>query len=340
MSSRSPRPVDLTVLVCTFNRCDDLREMLETALAQETDDAFSYDVLVVDNNSTDSTRAMVEQLIARGHANLRYLFEGEQGKSRALNSGLREVRGWIYTIADDDFILPRDWLKQIVAAFRSHPDVAFVSGKVLPLWQGHVPPWLTETHWSAVALADYGNEEFYADESRQVCLLACSFRAADVEAVGGYRVGLSVSENRIGGVEDLELLQRLWKSGRRGLYVPRIGFLHKVQASRMTKAYHRRWHTGHGNFYAQLRDPDFEASGARLFDVPAHVYKDAAAAAAGWIKRVLAGAPDAAFEYETRLRFFAGFFQERRRGRSRGLVAELATFGRDIVSSRFRRRVS
>ena len=91
MSPATPPAVDLTLLVCTFNRSDDLREMLETALAQETDGAFTYDVIVVDNNSTDGTRAVVENLIASGHANLHYLFEERQGKSCALNTGLASV---------------------------------------------------------------------------------------------------------------------------------------------------------------------------------------------------------------------------------------------------------
>jgi glucosyl-dolichyl phosphate glucuronosyltransferase len=335
MSRQPPDAVDLTILVCTFNRSADLREMLETALAQETDGTFTYEVLVVDNNSTDDTRAVVHELIARGHSNLRYLFEGRQGKSSALNTGLAAIRGWIYTIADDDFILPSRWVAQIVSAFRRNPAASFVSGKVLPLWEGDVPTWLTREHWSAIALADYGDEEFYTDERRELCLLACSFRAADVEAVGGYRVGLSVSGESIGGVEDLEILQRLWKAGRKGLYLPGLSFLHKIPRVRTTKAYHRRWHTGHGRFYARLRDPTFERSAARLFDVPAHVYKDAAGAAWSWAGSVLRGSPDAAFAHETRIRFFVGFFGERRHS-ARGIVAELAGFTRALLSNRLR----
>jgi glycosyltransferase involved in cell wall biosynthesis len=334
MIDQPPPAVDLTLLVCTFNRNGDLREMLETAVAQNTEGAFTYEVLVVDNNSTDGTREVVESVIARGHTNVRYLFEASQGKSCALNAGLAAVRGWSYTIADDDFILPTDWLKTIVSAFRANPAVSFVSGKVLPLWQSEVPSWLGPEHWSAVALADYGNEEFFADERKQVCLLACSFRVADVEAVGGYRFGLGVSKNLIGGVEDLEILQRLWKAGRRGLYLPGLAFHHKVPPGRMTKAYHRRWHTGHGRFYARLKDPGFEGSAARLFDVPAHLYKQTGAAIVGWLKSMVRARLDESFAYETRVHFFLGFFRERRRECKRGTFAELGDFARSLISSR------
>lgn len=340
MSDAVPPAVDLTVLVCTFNRAGDLREMLDTALAQETGGAFTYEVLVVDNNSTDRTRAVVEELIAQGHRNLRYLFEPRQGKSWALNTGLAAVRGWAYTIADDDFVVPADWLSKIVHALRANPTASFVGGKVRPLWQGAVPRWLGREHWSAVALADYGDAPFVADEGRPVCLLACSFRVTDVEAVGGYRTHLGVSAHRIGGVEDLEILQRLWKAGRRGLYLPGLTLDHKVPASRMTRSYHRRWHTGHGRFYAALRDPRTERSSARLLDVPAHLYRQAGAAAAQWAGAMLRGRPDAAFAHETTIRFFLGFLAERRRERPRRALPDVAAFVRALITRRARRTLA
>lgn len=330
--------MDVTVLVCTYNRCADLREMLQTALAQETDGTFTFEVLVVDNNSTDGTRDVVHELIADGHPNLRYVFEGTQGKSYALNTGLSAMRGQVYTIADDDFVLPPDWLKKILAAFRAYPDASYVSGKVLPLWEGEVPAWLGREHWSCLALADYGSRELVIDESRQLCLLACSFRVAHVRAAGGYREALGVSEKSIGGIEDLDILQRLWNAGRHGVYVPDIFFHHKVQQDRLTKPYHRRWHTGHGRFYATMRHAEFEGSGARLYDVPAHLYRGAAAAALQWLAWMLRGNSGKAFEAETRLRFFHGFYRERRRtygGRGvSGAIREAIGFTRALIVSK------
>ena len=217
---------------------------------------------------------------------------------------------------DDDFVLPPRWIAKIVEGFRTYPDVAFVSGKVLPLWQSEVPAWMGPEHWSALALADYGGESFFADRARQVCLLACSFRRADVDAVGGYRFSLGVSNDLIGGVEDLDLLQRLWQAGKREVYLPGIAFQHKVSPSRVTRSYHRRWHTGHGRFYAKMRDTDFERSRARFFDVPVHMYRQAASAAAEWLKWKLLRRDSEAFLCETRLRFFLGFFRERRQASS------------------------
>ncbi len=329
----------MTLLVCTFNRSDDLREMLQTALVQKTGGEFAYEVLVVDNNSSDDTRGVVEELIRRGHANLRYLFEGRQGKSHALNTGLSHVSGWAYTICDDDFLLPEDWLKKIFAAFHSHPEASFISGKVLPAWgaTGTPPAWLTSRHWSAIAMTDYGDKEFYADANNQICLLACSFRTGEVKAVGGYHSELGVTKNQIGGTEDFEILQRLWKSGRKGIYLPHIWFHHKVTPDRLTKQYHRRWHTGHGRFYAAMRDEGFERASARLFDVPAHMFKQAGKDALLWLRSSLARREDEAFWHETRLRFFAGFLGKRREdystaNRQGGTTREVFSFLRSIAN--------
>ena len=334
--------MDLTLLVCTFNRARDLRDLLETAMAQEVDGTFTYEVLVVDNNSTDDTRSVTEEFVARSNGRVRYLFEARQGKSYALNAGLVAARGAIINITDDDFILPADWARRIVVALRSNPDQSFVGGKILPLWQGVVPGWLDRTMWAPIALVDYGDRQLRVDLENQLCLIGCSFRRNDLEAVGRYRGNLSVSKGLIGGVEDVEVMQRLTKSGRHGSYLPELFCHHKVQAHRLTKAYYRRWHLGHGRFYALLRDEDFERSAARFCDVPAHMYAQAAAAAVGWCRWRLFR-PHIAFERETRLWFFVGFFRERRRQHrangGRGPLRELAHFARVWIDRRFRRTV-
>ncbi|HET6862196.1 MAG TPA: glycosyltransferase family 2 protein [Pyrinomonadaceae bacterium] len=309
---RNGSGVDLSLLVCTYNRAGDLRELLETAVAQETNGEFSYEVVVVDNNSTDETRSVVESFIAAGHKNVRYFFEKKQGKANALNTGLRELKGWAYVIADDDFVLPEDWVKNLYRGFRDNPEVSFVSGKVLPLFQGEPPSWLTAKHWSAIAMADYGDEQFVTDKENQICLLACAFRLADVESVGGYDKQLGPSKTHSGGTEDLDLLKRLWKSGRKGLYLPNAAFYHKATKDRLTKDYHRRWHADHGRSYAIMRIEETEQAKFRLFDVPAYMFREAARDTLRWVGCMIRGRTDDAFWHETQLRFFAGFVAKRR----------------------------
>lgn len=320
--------VDYTMLVCTYNRADDLRELLATALRQRTEDRFTYEVLVVDNNSTDATRAVVEDFEEGAPDLLRYLFEPRQGKSNALNTGLAAARGKRYAIVDDDFVLPTNWLLAIEDGFLRHREAAFVGGKVLPRWRASPPHWLTQAHWSAIALADYGDAEVRVDAGHQICLLACTFDTDAVRAIGGYDPRLAVSAGRVGGVEDLDLLRRLWSAGHYGVYLPDVRFEHKVERSRTTKAYHLRWHRGHGASYAIMREPAMEQSRARFFDVPLHLYRQGMVSLIWALILRLRGDAAGAFSAVSRAAFAAGFIEARRSeyvaATGRGVVREVA----------------
>jgi glucosyl-dolichyl phosphate glucuronosyltransferase len=317
------QPCVFSLVICTYNRAEALHEALRSAVAQESGGRFTYEVIVVDNNSTDGTRAVVDAEARRSAVPVRYLFEARQGKSFALNTALGALSGEFYSIVDDDFLLPTDWLAGIHDGTRRHPGASFYSGKVLPAWSVAPPAWLTPQHWSAVAMADYGDEEFLATRDNQICLLASTFRTADVRAVGGYDERLGVSGSRIGGVEDLEILQRLWQHGRYGVYLPRVAFRHKAEPERLTRRYHRRWHRGHGRSRAMMRDPEIERS-AQIFGIPRFMLRELVENAAGAIANTLVGRTEQAFLAETRLWFIMGYLEERWTQRRAGGAPETA----------------
>ena len=321
--SAPPPAVDYSLIVCTYNRAWDLREMLETALALRTEGRFEYEIVVVDNNSSDNTRQVVEALLPRAHGRLRYLFEGRQGKSYALNTALEAVRGRIFSIADDDFLLPEDWLVRIDDAFGRDPDAAYVSGKVLPHWVERPPSWLTPEHWSALGLANYGDREFHAHRGNPLCLLACSFRVDAVRAVGGYDVRLGVSGDRTGGTEDSEIQERLWDAGRHGLYSPAMHFLHKVPPWRATKRYHRKWHLHHGGSHARMESDATSRSHSPQSPLPKYYLGEMLRSVLRSLRQRLSGDEAAAFRHEARAWFCAGYLAEwvARRRKSHGAVA-------------------
>ena len=107
-------------------------------------------------------------------------------------------------------------------------------------------------------------------------------------------------------------MMRLWKSGRKGLYLPHLHFFHKAEAARLTKEYHRRWHRDHGRSYAIMGRNNGEPAKFKLFDVPSYLYRAAAADALKWVKCMLTRRRDEAFLHETQLQFFKGFLAKRR----------------------------
>ena len=105
----------ITVVVCTRNRADRIAVALDSLGRLETDGAFRFDVLVVDNGSTDDTAAIVERIASGFPVTLRRIFEEQPGVGRARNRGVAESRGeWIAFFDDDQAADPR-WLAELVA---------------------------------------------------------------------------------------------------------------------------------------------------------------------------------------------------------------------------------
>ena len=329
---------DITAVISTYNRSEQLGAALDGML-QQANRNVCYEVIVVDNNSTDNTRDVVEACLARGHSNLRYVPEPRQGVSYARNTGIANARAPIVAFVDDDVLVANDWIATIKRAFDNNPAIDCVGGKVSPHWKTTAPEWLTRDHWMPLGLQDYGDSPLLIGAVNPLCLVSANLacRRSIFEEIGTFDIHLQRVKDGIGSVEDAELLERCWRAGRLCLYVPDLIVTTEVPSERLTKKYHRRWHTGHGHFLAISRSEEMERSSARLFDVPAHLYKQAFGDLTGWLKCSLAMRPEPAFAHESRLRFFLGFFRKRRKdylaGDHSGQLIELAS----LLRSRFKK---
>jgi glycosyltransferase involved in cell wall biosynthesis len=336
---------DVSIIVSTYNRCQLLPAALQSLLSQEAGEV-SYEVVLVDNNSTDGTREVVESYIARGHANLRYIFEGKQGLSHGWNAGINDARGEIIAFSDDDVVVARDWVASIKRAFDEHPEVDFVGGKVLPIWKSEPPAWLTTDHWSPLAILDHGDEPFYVNLNKPYPLLNKSFRRAVFERVGVFRPEMGRVKDGIGSTEDHDLQLRIWRAGGQGLYVPYIIMEAEVPEDRLTKAYHRRWHKGHGKYCSMmnLRDiTDHEGrineeytSSSTLFGAPGFLYRELLADCLRCIGATLRGREGKSFQYENKVRFLIGYlgkrYNQHAATRKHSAAAEIGSYVRSLIS--------
>ena len=100
----------VTVLICTWNRADSLRKALESIEGSRAPEDLEWEVLIVDNNSTDTTATVCEVFQKKNANRYRYLFEERQGKSFALNAGIEHANGNILAFTDDDVVVDKDWL--------------------------------------------------------------------------------------------------------------------------------------------------------------------------------------------------------------------------------------
>ncbi|HUQ90189.1 MAG TPA: glycosyltransferase [Bryobacteraceae bacterium] len=308
-AGEEPR-LDVSFLVCTYNRAADLRELLASLREQDTaGGSVSYEVVIVDNNSTDETAAVIADFRQQNATPVRTGFEPRQGKGYALNTALQLARGTVCAIADDDLVLPREYVQILWKTFCAHPQVSLVGGRILPQWKGAAPAWLTADHYAAIALSNFGDQPFFTGKDRPVCLLAAAFRKDDLLRVGEYRAGIGVSGRVVvGGIEDAEIYDRMYRASMQGFYQPELSLYHKVEADRMAKSYHRKWHRARGRHYAMARFPEFDVGAWHFAGVPSHFYRSTLKDLFRWAVYTAAGRPEA-FKFETNLWFFWGYVQ-------------------------------
>ena len=238
-----PRLLTATVLVCTYNRAELLREMLESLRKTET--ARQWAVVIVDNNSGDHTRAVVESMVPHFPVPLVYLFEERQGKSHALNTGIGVATGEVVVFTDDDVRVGPGWLDAACTELDRNPELDYTGGPVRPIWGAPPPAWLDQHRgdlWGTLAILDYGDRGFVFEERQRVPLGAnMAVRRRLIERIGGFDAELGRRGRSLLGQEQAEFFARGRTYGARGVYVPAMELHHHVPRERLTKRYFRRW---------------------------------------------------------------------------------------------------
>ena len=150
----------LTVVIATYNRCQLLPRVLSGLLDQKINGDFDFEVLVVDNNSSDKTRQAVELFMPSFNGKLRYLLEPQKGKAFAVNRAVKEAKGDIFVFTDDDVVLDKDWLFNIVECFKQF-DCDGLGGRILPGYPPETPLWIKENAdllLGPIVFYDYGED--------------------------------------------------------------------------------------------------------------------------------------------------------------------------------------
>lgn len=301
---------EISVVLCTWNRAGLLRGALDALVGQHG--APPHEIVVVDNASTDGTRALVHAF-ARRHPQVQYALEPRQGLSFARNTGIAQAHGGLIAFTDDDVRVGPGWLAALHRSAQQHPDAAYFGGPVMPSWPSSVPRWLTERHWAPLGVQQYGSWPLRIDAARPLCLIGANLtvRRLALDRVGVFDAAFQRVGEGAGSTEDQDWQMRAWTAGYHGVYEPSLEVSAVVGAERVSKRHHRAWHFGHGRHVARMRLPEMEQARYRLAGVPAHLVRSALADAAAWCARTLAADATAAFERETKLCFAAGFVRER-----------------------------
>jgi glycosyltransferase involved in cell wall biosynthesis len=234
-----------SVIIATYNRAEELVKTIESLKKLES--TKPWEVIIVDNNSRDATRDVVLKAVDSFPVPLHYLLEKEQGRSAALNAGIRAAKGEILAITDDDVRVDPLWLRNAEQALE-RLQCDYVGGKALPIWSGKIPNWMPNRggkHWGVIALLDYGPEpiEFGDKVPLGVNMV---FRRECFERAGLWDNSIGRKAGTLLGQEVREWTQRARAAGLRGFYSPDLVVHHVIPEDRLTKRYFRRWFYWHG----------------------------------------------------------------------------------------------
>jgi GT2 family glycosyltransferase len=284
---------------------------LESIAVSVVPETVEWEVLVVDNNSKDQTRAVVEDFQRRYPRRFRYFFESRQGKSHALNSGIREAYGNILAFVDDDVCVEPAWLHNLTSPLHDG-EWAGSGGRILPPL-GFIPPeWLmiAGPHgMGGVVFAhfDLGDEAKPLDQAPYGTNMA--FRRAVFEKYGGFRVDMGPCPGSEIRNEDTEFGRRLIAGGERMFYVPSAVVYHEAPEHRLKKEFFLRWWYDFGR--GQIREggvrPKFHGIPRHYISLPNNIFRVLPVETLRWL---LAVNPKNRFVYKCRVWAVAGLIAE------------------------------
>ena len=276
--------MNVSVVLCTFNRAELLRTALGSFAALRVPPGVTWELLVLDNNSTDHTRRVAEEAAAR--LPLRRVFEARQGKSFALNTGVAEARGTVIAFTDDDATVDREWLAALWRGFERN-DCIGVGGRIVPVWNGPRPRWYCETgpyRQMAGVIVRYE----HGDEVREVEMLPfganMAFRREAFDRHGLFDTSFGPVGADVMPAEDTEFCRRVRSGGGRILYLPDAVVYHPVEAARVRRGYFQSWYYRHGKADMRLEPPPADA--VRWFGVPRYLFRDLAGECVRWLTAV------------------------------------------------------
>jgi glycosyltransferase involved in cell wall biosynthesis len=293
--------MDVSVVICTYNRAEPLGRALEALRAQRTDPGLSWEIVVVDNNSSDQTKDVVENFRATSGISTLYVFEGRQGKSFALNTGVEAAGGELLAFTDDDCRPEPTWVQDVVDCTQRWAADG-LGGRILPEWSSPPPSWLaTDRHlWTSIAMLDDSvvrRVEFgpwQREHGFRIWGANMALRRSAFEAVQGFNPRSGPRGMKKYSHEDIELVRKLIEAGKVVMYDPTPMVRHWTGPERMRKSFYRLHSFYYGEGSAFSSGPP---RGRHLFGIPPYLLRALVGHLVAWIRAACRRDPET-FCYE------------------------------------------
>ncbi len=237
---------EIAVIICTYNRADCIVDALNS-LVRQTFSHNLFEVLLVNNNSTDNTAALCEHFSAGlSGFNYRYMLETKQGLSHARNRGIAEAKGSVIVFMDDDAVAEPDYLEKLFAFFSTTPDAAACGGRIYPRFESRRPRWMSHFLLSLTSSIDLGDRTKLFKRRQFPIGANMAVRKNRFDTYGVFNPDLGRKGNSMDGAEEKDLFYRMIARGEKIYYVPDAIVHHYVPDRRLTFDFFRRQAIGIG----------------------------------------------------------------------------------------------
>ncbi|MBP3762589.1 MAG: glycosyltransferase [Bacteroidales bacterium] len=237
-----------SVILCTYNRARYLYNVLHS-LAAGTLPPQDYEIVLVDNNSSDNTRDEVERFRADHPAvDLHYCFEPQQGLSHARNRGIEEARGELLVYVDDDALVNAEYLQTYADFFLHHPDAVAAGGPITPQYDGcEEPSWMSHyTRQLVTGELDLGQRQRPFPRGAYPGGGNAAYRKSVFDTIGRFNVQLGRKGNSLIGAEEKDLFAKMTARGMQFHYLPTAILYHLIPPKKLTDEYFNRLTHGIG----------------------------------------------------------------------------------------------
>ncbi|MDJ1504457.1 glycosyltransferase [Xanthocytophaga agilis] len=226
----------ISVVIATHNR-DFYLDKAIYSLSIQTLAKESYEVIIIDNASTDKTKEIAEKHLTSNSLNLHYVYSSEPSANKARNIGWQKAQGKYVVFMDDDAIAVQEWLERIVSGFQNvSPSPGIIGGKVVPIWEKEPPDWLHPKLYGALSLIDYSPEKTFLDKKLPFSV-NMSFQKTLLAQYGGFDIALGRKGDKLLSGDETAIAIRIRNAGYKVYYDPAIEVGHHIPSGRLNQSW-------------------------------------------------------------------------------------------------------
>jgi len=258
----------VTITICTFNRADYLKDTLND-LTKQTEDPGRFEILVINNNSTDLTASVCSQFERENeHLQFRMVTENKQGLSHARNRAYTEAGSSLILYIDDDVRLKPDFVEKSLQNIHTLPGLKCAGGRIYVSFDGIDPGWIPPELMPMFGLHDLGdNKKKYPKDNfpRGGNMM---IHKELFEQAAMFDTNLGRTGSLMKGSEEKAFFDRARKKGYTPWYLPEITLWHRIGKHRLRKKYLEQQSIGIGRSeYLRLQSSNLKLTGKFISEI-------------------------------------------------------------------------